>query len=197
MKSEGLIPSAFLAGAGPFIAGLALCLSLLAAPVVSYSENPLAQEYEIKAAFLFNFARLAEWPGDAFRLHDKNFEICILGDDHFGGILETLSGRPIGGRSVSIKRITDISASSGCNLLFIASSETYRLPQIISFVKGKPVLTVSDIKGFENEGGIIAFFLKDNRVRFRINLDAARRANLKISSYLLEIAESVKVSERQ
>ena len=188
MKSKGFIPSAFLPGAGSFIAGLALCLFFLAAPVASYSENPQAQEYEIKAAFLFNFARLVEWPGDAFRVHDKSFEMCILGDDPFGSSLEPLRDRTIGGRNVSITKITDISESSACHLLFIASSESIRLPEIISFVKKRPVLTVSDIKGFEKEGGIIAFFLMENRVRFRINIDAARQAKLKISSYLLEVA---------
>ena len=196
MKSKGFIPFAFLPRAGPFIAGLALCLSFLAAPVVSYSEKPQMQEYEVKAAFLFNFAKLTEWPGDAFRLHDKNFEMCILGDDPFGRSLEQLRDRTIGGRSVSITRTTDISESSACNLIFVASSESYRLPEIISFVRERPILTVSDIKGFEKEGGIIAFFLKDNRVRFRINIDAARKAKLKISSYLLEVAEIVRVSGR-
>jgi|SRR5208283_1255453 len=196
MKSEGFIPFYFLRGAGPFISGLALCLSFLAAPVVSYSENSLAREYGIKAAFLFNFARLTEWPDNAFRLHDKIFEICILGDDHFGGTLETLSNRAVGGRRVSITRITNITESSACDLLFIASSETDRLPEIISFVKNRPVLTVSDIAGFEKEGGIIAFFLRDNRVRFRINIVAAGMANLKISSYLLEVGEIVRENGR-
>ncbi|MGO9015549.1 MAG: YfiR family protein [Dissulfurispiraceae bacterium] len=188
MKSECSIPFSLLLGAGHFIAGLALCLSFLAVPVVSYSESEQAEEYEVKAAFLFNFARLTEWPGDAFRLHDKNFEICLVGDDRFGGILDTLSSRAIGGRSVSIRRITDFRESSACNLLFISSSEAYRLRDIISFVKERPILTVSNIKGFEKEGGIIAFYLMDNRVRFRINIDAARKARLKISSYLLEVA---------
>jgi hypothetical protein len=196
MKSKSLIPFAFLSGAGHFIAGLGLCLSLFALPAVSYSETPQTQEYEVKAAFLFNFARLTEWPGEAFRLHDKKFEMCIMGDNPFGGVLDTFSNRTIGGRRVSITRITDVSESSACNLLFIASSERHRLTEIISFVKERPVLTVSDIKGFEKEGGIIAFFVKDNRVRFRINIDAASKANLKIRSYLLEVADIVRKSER-
>lgn len=178
------------------MAGLAICLTFLAAPVVSYSESPRGEEYEVKAAFLFNFARLTEWPDDAFRSHDKNFEICILGNNRFGGILDTLSNRTIGGRIAAIRRITDFRESSACNLLFISSSEEYRLREIISFVKDRPILTVSNIKGFEKEGGIIAFFLRDNRVRFRINIDAARKARLKISSYLLEVAGIARDGQR-
>jgi hypothetical protein len=164
------------------------------APVLAYSEKPQTQEYEVKAVFLFNFAKLTEWPGGAFRLHEKNFEMCILGDDPFMRSIEPLSSRTIGGRNVSIARITDISESSACNFIYVASSERDRLPKIIEHVRNKAILTVSDINGFENEGGIIALFLKDGRVKFRINIDAARKANLKISSYLLEVAESVRES---
>jgi hypothetical protein len=187
-----LTPFAF----SPFFAGIAFYLSLLVAPVVAYSEKLQTQEYEVKAAFLFNFAKLTEWPGDAFRLPDKNFEMCILGDDPFRKSLDTLSHRTIGGRKVSITRITDISESSACNLIYVTSSVRDRLPEIIEHVRNKAILTVSDIKGFENEGGIIALFLKDNRVKFRVNIDAASKSNLKISSYLLEVAERVRESGR-
>jgi len=173
---------------GPFIAGIAFCLSMLAAPVMSYPESPQIHEYEVKAAYLFNFARLTQWPTSTFASR-QNFIIGILGDDPFGRSIEMLGNRTIGGRKVVIKSIDDIRESSACDLLFIASSEADRLRQIIAHVKGKPVLTVSDITGFEDKGGIIAFFLKDNHVRFRINIDAAERANLKISSHLLEVAE--------
>ena len=188
--------SGLLTKAGPVISGVVLCLFMLAAPVVSYPENPHIQEYEVKAAFLFNFARLTGWPQGAFAQHEKNFVIGILGEDPFGKGLELLRYRSIDGRSVLITRIDDIRESSDCNLLFIASSEMDRLPEIIAQIGNRPVLTVSDIKGFENKGGTIAFFLKDNRVRFRINIDAARKARLEISSHLLEVADIVRENGR-
>ena len=178
--------------AGPVIAGITLWLFLLTAPLISYPESPQIQEYEVKAAFLFTFARLTEWPNGTFDSHEKNFIIGILGDDPFGRDLDLLRNRTIGGRRVLITSINDASDSSACDLLFVASSEENRLQQIIDSVRKKPVLTVSDITGFENKGGIIAFFLQDNHVRFRINIDAAERAKLKISSHLLEVAEIVR-----
>jgi hypothetical protein len=176
----------------PVIASLAFCLFMLAVPVISYSESPQVREYGIKAAYLLNFAKLTEWPSGTFASHENAFIIGILGNDPFGRRLDLLRDRTVGGRRVVIKSIDNISESSACDLLFIASSESDRLQQIIAYVRKKPVLTVSDIAGFENSGGIIAFFLKDDHVRFRINIDAARRANLNISSHLLELAEIVR-----
>src|SRR5208337_2307923 len=187
-----MAPFVFSARTGPSAVGIVLCLFLLTAPVIAYSETPRAQEYELEAAFLFNFAKLTQWPDNAIRPPDKNFELCILGADTFGRSIELLRDRTIGGRNVSVTRITDISESSGCNLIYIASSERDHLTEIIGHVRNKAILTVSDIKGFENEGGIIALVLKDNRVKIRLNIDAAGRANLKISSYLLEVAEIVR-----
>ncbi|MGD0282601.1 MAG: YfiR family protein [Dissulfurispiraceae bacterium] len=178
--------------AGPVIAGLAFCLFMLVTPVVSYPENPQIQEYEVKAAFLFNFARLTEWPPNAFASPQSNFVICILGGDPFEGNLEPLMNRTIGGRKVVVKRISNINESIACNLLFIASSEKRRLPEIIAHVRNRPILTVSDMDGFTEEGGMIAFIIKEGRVKFRINLDAAGMTKLNISSYLLEVAEIVR-----
>lgn len=176
----------------PLIACLAFCLFMIAVPVMSYPESQQVTNYSIEAAYLSNFAKLTEWPSGTFASHEKYFIIGILGNVPFGRILDLLGNQTIGERRVVIKNIDDISESSACNLLFIGSSEAYRLQQIIAYVCKKPVLTVSDIAGFANNGGIIAFFLQNNYVRFRINIDAARRANLNISSHLLELAEIVR-----
>jgi len=180
----------------PPIVGLIICLLITSAPVVSLSE-PRTQEYEIKAAFLFNFARLTKWPANSFSSPDKEFVVCILGDDPFGRSLDALMGQTIDGHTVSISRTRDIRESSDCNLLFVSSSERNRLPEIIAHVGNMPVLTVSDIRGFESEGGIIGFYLKDGHVRFRINIDTARKSKLKMSSHLLEVAETVSEGRTQ
>lgn len=179
-----------------FIAGIALSISLLASAVSAHCETIQTREYEVKAAFLFNFAKLTEWPEDAFRLHNKNFELCILGEDPFKSSIELFSHMIISGRSALIKRIAYIDDTTACNLLFVASSERDHVPEIMDHIRNKAILTVSDINGFDTEGGIIALVLKDSRVKFRINLYAARKAKVKISSHLLEVAESVSESGR-
>jgi hypothetical protein len=168
-----------------FAVGLAFFLFMFASTAFAYSEKPAEQEYEVMAAYLFNFARLTEWPVDAFSLTENHFSICVLGEDHFEGSLDLLRGRVIDGHNVLIRQIDRVQKSAGCNLLFVSSSETDNLSKIISYVMYDPVLTVSDIKGFDDAGGIISLFLKNNRLKFRINLEAAGKAKLKISSYLL------------
>lgn len=176
----------------PVIAGIAFSLFVLAAPVVAYPLMTQTGEYEIEAAFMFNFAKLTEWPKSAFVSTDNNFVMCVIGDNPFGSSLDTLAGRTVAGLNVSIRKIDEVSEVTACNLLFVSSSEKPRLPEIVAHVRNRPILTVSDIKGFEKDGGIIAFFLQDNRVRFRINMNAAEKARLKISSHLLEIADVVR-----
>lgn len=176
----------------PVIAGIAFSLFVLATPVVAYPFMTQTGEYEIEAAFMFNFAKLTEWPKSAFASSDNNFVMCVIGDNPFGSSLDTLAGRTVAGLNVSIRKIDEISEVTACNLLFVASSEKPRLTEIVAHVRNRPILTVSDIRGFEKDGGIIAFFLQDNRVRFRINMNAAEKARLKISSHLLEIADVVR-----
>ncbi|MBF0559654.1 MAG: YfiR family protein [Nitrospirae bacterium] len=172
------------------IVGLALFLFMLATPVSAYSEMSQMQEYEVKAAFLFAFAKLTEWPKSA-EASANNFVMCVLGDNPFGDNLDSLVGRTVGGQNISIQIVSDTKGTSACNLLFVSSSEKRRLSEIIAYVRSRPILTVSDISGFEKDGGIIAFFLKANRVRFRINIAAAEKARLKLSSHLLEVADVV------
>lgn len=173
------------------IACLALFIFVLATPFNAYSEMSQMQEYEVKAAFLFAFAKLTEWPKPAFEVSANNFVMCVLGENPFGDTLDSLVGRNVGGQNVSIKIVSDTNGISACNLLFVSTSEKRRLPEIIAYVRSRPILTVSDISGFEKDGGIISFFLKANRVRFRINITAAEKARLKLSSHLLEVADIV------
>jgi len=149
-------------------------------------------EYQVEAAYLYNFGRFVEWP-----VQGKNgageFNICILGDDPFGPTLDAvLAGEKIGNRSVVARRIANPRDSSACQILFISSSEANRLNKIIEALDKTAVLTVSDIPQFSQRRGMIEFVLEENRIRFAVNLAAAQRAGLMLSSELLKVATTVR-----
>jgi hypothetical protein len=150
-------------------------------------------EYQVKAAFLYNFARFVEWPKDAFPDARTPILLGIVGEDPFGGALEqTVKGKTISGRELVLKRVPPQQDLKGFHLLFVSSSEARHLSQIMESVNGKGVLTVGETDGFTQAGGVINFTLVENKVRFEINTDAAERAGLKISSKLLSLAKIVK-----
>lgn len=153
--------------------------SSLAAPV---------PEYQVKAAFLFNSAQFVSWPSS--QPADVPLVIGILGDDPFGSYLdETVRGEKVNNHSLIIQHFRRGTEPRNCNILFISRSEGNRAAQVISNLKGRSVLTVSDIEGFSGLGGMIELFAEKNKIRMRINLEAVRAANLKISSKLLRVAE--------
>lgn len=144
------------------------------------------QEYTLKAGFLLNFSKYVEWPSDL----KESFGVCVLGENPFGSKLNTMAAKMIKGKKTVVKTISAVDDSFDCDVLFVSASEGYRLNSIIDALRERPVLTVSDIPGFERNGGIIGLFIKNSRIRFNINMNSAARAHLKISSYLLELAES-------
>jgi hypothetical protein len=171
---------------------LALALGGLAAPDVAPAAPALSREYEVKAVFLYNFAQFVDWPGDAFASASDPLVIGILGEDPFGKYIdEAVRGERVNGRPIAIRRISRPEDAASCQILFISRSEAGNLPGILSLLKGKNVLTVSDIDGFSHGGGMIRFVMENNKVRLRINIDAARAAGLRISSKLLRPSEVV------
>lgn len=149
-------------------------------------------EYDVEAAYLFNFGKFVEWPTNASALNQP-LTICILGEDPFGPTLDHLvAGEKIGGKAVVDKKLTRIDEASACSILYISSSESSHLNRILGAVKDAPVLTVSDISDFLDRGGMIQFVLRENRVRFTVNLEPAQRDRLILSSELLKVALSVK-----
>jgi hypothetical protein len=165
----------------------------LAAPLVAAEPAPAAAgptEYEVKAAFLFNFAKFIEWPPSKARA--ENFTIAILGQDPFGDVLDRmLRGKTLGERKLVIKRIASTADVGDASILFIGDSEKARLPQILKDVQGTGVLTVGDMADFAARGGVIGFRTEDNVVRFDINLAQAQKAGLKLSSQLIRVARHV------
>jgi len=166
-----------------------LGLAWLSITGASAQEAAAPTEYQIKAAFLFNFAKFVEWPPDAFPAPNSPLVIGVLGDNPFGEDLErTVKGKAINTHSFLVKPIHSAAEGTNCEIVFICSSEKQRLPQIISCLKSNSVLTVGEMDGFTASGGIINFVIRANKVRFEINDDAAKNARLKISSKLTSLA---------
>ena len=168
---------------------LAFALAFLVAPRLR-AQNALQREYEIKAAYLYNFINYIAWPADPPA--GATLTVGILGESPFGLALEPLKGKQVKGRAIAVKQIASAKDLEQCQIVFVCTSEKSRLPEILGHLKGAQVLTVSDIDGFAEQGGIINFISERNKVRFQINPEAARRIGLTISSELLKLAKLVK-----
>jgi hypothetical protein len=178
----------------PFIVACLVCLSLIAATpsLAQNTDSPDSSEYLIKAGFTYNFAKLMEWPGGAFAQPDSPIVIGVLGTDPFNGTLDqVLKGKQANGRAFEVRHLKWGADLRGCNILFVSDSETAHLDELFRSIKGLPILTIGETPGFAQRGGIINFVVEDNRVRFEIDVDAAKQANINISSRLLSLATIV------
>jgi hypothetical protein len=153
-------------------------------------------EYQLKAVFLFNFTQFVEWPSQAFADTNSPLVIGVLGNDPFGTYLDdTVRGETVNGRPLTVQRYNTLGDIKNCHVLFISRSEAAHLGQILSALKGKSILTVSDADNFNREGGIIRLATIANKIRLRIALEEAKAANLTISSKLLRPADIVAAGE--
>jgi hypothetical protein len=156
------------------------------------AQNPKPTDYQVKAAYLYNFGRFVEWPVSVTG-KGEFFTVCVLGKDPFGPILDNvLAGETIGGKSVVAKRISTPQESGNCQILFLSSTEESRLNKIMGAMDKEAVLTVSDMPQFSEHGGMVQFVLEGKRVRFEVNLTAAQNAGLTLRSELLRVATAVK-----
>jgi YfiR/HmsC-like len=149
-------------------------------------------EYEVKAVFLFNFAQFVEWPAGAFSGPDTPFVIGVLGNDPFGPQLDSVvRGETAAKRPMVVERYHSVGEIQHCNILFIGRTESGELPRILATLKGRSILTVSDAEEADQSGVMIRLVTRENRIRLRIDLSAAKAGNLTISSKLLRPAEIV------
>jgi hypothetical protein len=177
-----------------------LCIAaLFSSPALGVSTPGLEpREFQIKAVYLFNFAQFVDWPKAAFADAHSPLIVAILGDDPFGTALdETIRGEKLNGRNLAVIRTNRVEDILACHILFISRSESGRLEDILSTLKGRSILTVSDIEGFTHRGGMIQFITENKKVRLRINNGAARSAGLTISSKLLRPSEAAFLWRRQ
>lgn len=162
-----------------------LCLAANSQPV------PVT-EYQVKAAFLYNFARFVEWPSTAFSGQDAQLQICVYGPDPFGEDLRSLThDKLVNGRRLLVKDVVDLQQARSCQIVFIARPEKIEIAKILQSLQGANVLTVGEAKGFADNGGMINFILQNEHVQFEVNHREAKRAGLTISSRLLSVARAV------
>jgi hypothetical protein len=161
----------------------ALLATLLAAGPAA-AQTPLS---DVKAEMLFNIAKFVMWPSSGGPM-----TFTILGEDELAAVLaSTLSTKSINGRKVFVRFVRRVSDARGSQILYIASSEASRIPDVLDALRGQPVLTVADVSGFTAQGGMVDFVQESDKVRFEINLGSAERAQLKISARLLALARIV------
>jgi YfiR/HmsC-like len=152
------------------------------------------REYQVKAAYLYNFGKFVQWPPRTAEAKNDPFRICVLGQNPFGVTLDVLPGQTINGQSVSTRQIPRAQDAEKCDVLFVSTSEQGHVRVILEVVQNLPVLTVSDMPHFVARGGMIEFLAQHNKVRFAVNRAAAERAGLSLSSELLKLAVNVKTS---
>jgi hypothetical protein len=188
------------------IAAVVLLILLMASNAYPDTTSAQYKEYEVKAAFMYNFLKFVNWPEKKMAEDGNQIIIGIIGDDPFGSATDIFKGKTIENRILVVKRFEDVrqlkemsendknnrmEELKKCHLLFICSSEQKYVRDIIDIVGNHGVLTVGDTDNFIESGGIVNFFLEDNKIRFDINLDSADKAGLEMRSQLLRLARKV------
>lgn len=171
----------------------ALLLIILMTPIfVSRAPGREQSEYDVKAAFLYNFTKFVDWPQQPGSRQEPMC-ICIVGADPFGSSVDRIvEGKSVNGRPLVVRRLNRFEDAKACAIAFISTSEKARVRSILDTLKGSTVLTVGDTPQFAELGGVINFVLEDNLIHFEINVDAARVQGLTISSRLLGLARIVR-----
>jgi hypothetical protein len=176
---------------------LALSLAFLCAAAVlqgtasaEEGRSSARAEYEVKAAFVYNFVKFVEWPDAAGLSHDR-VRLCVLGDLPDAPAFLHLDGTVVRGKKVSVVALKDAVEVHTCDVLFVATNQSGRLPDVIGSLKDRPVLTIGDTEGYALRGVMINMFLENKRIRFEINEEQAKSAGLRISVKLLKLASKV------
>jgi hypothetical protein len=168
-------------------------MALLLASNSGLGDEPPLTQYQVEAIFLFNFAKYVDWPAAAFPNVTAPITIGVVGTDPFGDNLQNIiQGKTINGRPFVIKHLASDSDLGGCQILFISDSEATRMGEVLDRAGALPILTVGEDEEFAQNNGIINFVLKDGKVRLEIDLTAAKKNKLTISSRLLAVADVVR-----
>jgi hypothetical protein len=166
-----------------------VCLVACLALVAGAAPRAQSVEDEVKAAFLYNFAKFVEWPAGAFAAPDEPIRFCLVGPDPFGrAIDDLLEGERVRGRPLAVRRLENVTARSRCHILFVSPAPRERYASLLRAVDTRRVLTVSDDLSFLAAGGHISFFIEGSRVRFAVNQAATATAEFRMSSKLLQVA---------
>jgi hypothetical protein len=171
---------------------VAISILLVAGARIAQADDA-KREYQVKAAFIYNFVQFTQWPDDAFTSADSPFVAAVMGQDPFDHALElAMQGKKIGNHPIVVKQFSSPDDLAGCQLLFVPHSEDERLDEIFRKVASHSILTIGESPKFPPAGGTIRFLLEENKIHFEINLDSAQKARLHISSKLLNLARIYK-----
>lgn len=173
-----------------YVHGCAVVLIFAMFPVLSVNADELSIEYKIKAGYLYNFSKFVDWPID--EKPEQTLNICLLGNDRFGSILDPIQKKKSKGRRIRLFRFKQMQPEvRQCQILFIADDETEQAKQIIRSLQGVNLLTVGETQRFAASGGMVGFVINNGKVRLQINRTAVEKAGLNISAKLLEVAQIV------
>jgi hypothetical protein len=152
-----------------------------------------ALEYRVKAGFLYNFTLYVAWPDDAFADDAAPFRIALYGTERIGAAFDQLTAKTVRQRDVTVSPFSALpgAARPPCHMLYIDTRDAVVAAELLARVAGQPVLTIGHMPGFAEMGGMINFYLQDNKLRFEINPAAAKQAGLTISSQLLKLARII------
>lgn len=160
-----------------------------------FAEQQKPGEYQIKATYLYNFINFIDWPPESHFNSNPSINLCIFGDDPFGDDIDDIRNEIVKGKKLKIKSCSSLDKLKSCDILFIPASEKKHFEQILNSIRKSNVLTVSDTEELIHQGAVISFFVEHKKVRFAVNIKAARRSGLKISAKLLKLAKIVSVLE--
>lgn len=191
-KTRGRDPLPRSTGPRAVLAALTALLMLTCLDSPRAQAQELTAEYQIKAAFLYNFAKFVEWPTETFPTTSTPFTICALGNDPFGASLDAIAGKTVKDRTLIVKRIRSITAVNGCQILYVSPNELPQATDLLRSLQKVPVLTVCDMDGCAETGLMLNMRMADTRVQLDINLDAVHHTTLKVSSQLLKLTRIVK-----
>ncbi|MDM8554465.1 YfiR family protein [Desulfococcaceae bacterium HSG7] len=170
--------------------------AILLIPLKAAAESDGPAEYTVKATLLYKLSKFVKWPPEAFDKPDAPITLCIIGHDPFEEALNSIKGKRVQGRPFLIGKPSDILSAGGCHILFVSASEKENLSTVLSKLKNRFTLTVSEIEGFARQGGMINFIIAEKKIRLEVNLAVAKRAGLKISSRLLKLAKIINDNTR-
>ena len=186
-------PPRVLPGLWSRVLAMATVILIGAGPVGSRAQETTFSEYEVKAAWLLNFARFVNWPTNTFQSLESPIVVGVAGKDPFGRLLEkAFAGKTVKGRSLVVRHPTTDQELRQCHIVFVSNSERRRLREILEKLGNHAVLTVGESEDFLDQGGVVNFVLKEKSIRFEINVQAAKSAGLRMEANLLKIATSVR-----
>jgi hypothetical protein len=185
---------------GIFAAAILGVPALLAMHTYANEQSLPLYEQKIKAGLVYNLLKYTEWPKIAAVQSDKKsaevsniatLQICLFGDDPFDGYLSPLEGRTAQQATISIIHITQVQQTERCSAVIIHRNQAHQLTQLLQFLRGKNVLTISDIAQFAEQGGMVEMTRQDEKVALHINKDSLDNAKLNIDARMLKLATIV------